>query len=85
MPAMSQVRAGSATRIYRGLSPVCTMGSVMSQIFLPNTRLSPYHAATEAAGATEYMVYNHMYMPLDYGRPPTEDYRALRELSLIHI
>ncbi len=42
----------------------------MSQIFLPNTRLSPYHAATQAAGATEYMVYNHMYLPLDYGRPP---------------
>jgi glycine cleavage system aminomethyltransferase T len=55
------------------------MASVMSQIFLPNTRLSPYHAATQAAGATEYMVYNHMYMPLDYGRPPAEDYRALRE------
>jgi len=51
----------------------------MSQIFLPNTRRSPYHAATEAAGATEYMVYNHMYLPLDYGRPPLEDYRALRE------
>ena len=51
----------------------------MSQIFLPNTRRSPYHAATEAAGAVEYMVYNHMYMPLDYGRPPLDDYRALRE------
>ena len=51
----------------------------MSQIFLPNTRRSPYHAATEAAGATEYMVYNHMYVPLAYGRPPLEDYRALRE------
>jgi glycine cleavage system aminomethyltransferase T len=51
----------------------------MSQIFLPNSRRSPYHAATEAAGAVEYMVYNHMYMPLDYGRPPLDDYRALRE------
>ena len=51
----------------------------MSQIFLPNTRLSPYHAATQAAGATEYMVYNHMYLPLDYGRAPMDDYRALHE------
>jgi glycine cleavage system aminomethyltransferase T len=51
----------------------------MSQIFLPNTRLSPYHTATQAAGATEYMVYNHMYLPLDYGRAPMDDYRALHE------
>jgi glycine cleavage system aminomethyltransferase T len=51
----------------------------MSQVFLPNTRRSPYHAATQAAGATEYMVYNHMYLPLDYGRAPIDDYRALRE------
>lgn len=46
---------------------------------MPNTRRSPYHAATQAAGATEYMVYNHMYVPLAYGRPPLEDYRAVRE------
>jgi len=51
----------------------------MSQTLMPNTRRSPYHAATEAAGAVEYMVYNHMYMPMDYGRPPLDDYRALRE------
>jgi aminomethyltransferase len=25
------------------------------------------------------MVYNHMYMPMGYGRPPLDDYRALRE------
>lgn len=51
----------------------------MSQIFLPNTRLSPYHERTQAAGVTEHMTYNHMYLPLDYGRPQIEDYRALRE------
>jgi aminomethyltransferase len=43
----------------------------------PNVRRSPYFAATERAGAVEYMVYNHMYMPIDYGRPPEEDYLAL--------
>src|SRR5438034_3622165 len=29
----------------------------------PNVRRSPYFRATEEAGAVEYMVYNHMYMP----------------------
>jgi glycine cleavage system aminomethyltransferase T len=45
----------------------------------PNVRRSPYFAATERAGAVEYMVYNHMYMPVDYGRAPDEDYLALVE------
>jgi glycine cleavage system aminomethyltransferase T len=42
-------------------------------------RRSPYFARTLAQGATEHMVYNHMYMPLDYGRDPREDYDALVE------
>ena len=36
--------------------------------FHAGIRRSPYFPRTEAAGATEYMVYNHMYMPDDYGR-----------------
>jgi aminomethyltransferase len=44
-----------------------------------NVRRSPYFARTEAAGATAYMAYNHMYMAMDYGRPPTAEYRALTE------
>jgi len=32
-----------------------------------------------ALGAIEFMVYNHTYMPLDYGRDPREDYDALVE------
>ena len=43
----------------------------------PNARRSPYFARTEAAGATEYMVYNHMYMPMAYGRDRREDYDAV--------
>lgn len=43
----------------------------------PNVRTSPYFARTEAEGATEYIVYNHMYMPMAYGRDPREDYEAL--------
>jgi aminomethyltransferase len=42
-------------------------------------RRSPYFARTLALGAVEFMVYNHMYMPLDYGRDPREDYDALIE------
>ena len=42
-------------------------------------RRSPYFARTVALGAVEFMVYNHMYMPLDYGRDPREDYDAMVE------
>ena len=45
----------------------------------PNVRRSPYFPRTEAAGATEYMAYNHMYMPMGYGRDPAEEYAALTE------
>ena len=45
----------------------------------PNVRRSPYFAETERAGCTEYMVYNHMYMPIAYARDPELDYRALTE------
>jgi glycine cleavage system aminomethyltransferase T len=43
----------------------------------PNVRRSPYFPATERWGATEYMVYNHMYMPIGYGRDPRIEYEAL--------
>jgi glycine cleavage system aminomethyltransferase T len=42
-------------------------------------RRSPYFGRTLALGAVEFMVYNHTYMPLDYGRDPREDYDALVE------
>jgi glycine cleavage system aminomethyltransferase T len=42
-------------------------------------RRSPYFPRTIDLGAIEFMVYNHMYMPLDYGREPREDYDALVE------
>ena len=50
-----------------------------SHLLHPNVRRSPYFARTEAAGATEYMAYNHMYMPMAYGREPVEEYAALTE------
>ena len=31
-------------------------------------RRSPYFSRTVELGAIEFMVYNHTYMPLDYGR-----------------
>ena len=60
--------------------PALAEGSVSARPALhPNVRRSPYFAATERAGATEYMVYNHMYMAVAFARDPREDYVALRE------
>ncbi|MDX6619757.1 MAG: hypothetical protein QOK36_2143, partial [Gaiellales bacterium] len=40
-------------------------------------RRSPYFARTIAAGAIDFMVYNHTYMPIDFGRDPVVEYEAL--------
>jgi glycine cleavage system aminomethyltransferase T len=45
----------------------------------PTIRRSPYFERTVRAGACDFMVYNHTYMPLDYGRDPRADYAALVE------
>ncbi|HXD68290.1 MAG TPA: glycine cleavage T C-terminal barrel domain-containing protein [Gaiellales bacterium] len=45
----------------------------------PTIRRSPYFERTLRAGACDFMVYNHTYMPLDYGRDPRQDYAALVE------
>jgi aminomethyltransferase len=42
-------------------------------------RRSPYFSRTVALGAVEFMVYNHTYMPLDYGRDARTDYKAMVE------
>jgi glycine cleavage system aminomethyltransferase T len=42
-------------------------------------RRSPYFERTVELGAVEFMVYNHTYMPLDYGRDPRTDYDAMVE------
>ena len=42
-------------------------------------RRSPYFERTLAAGALGFMVYNHTYMPIDYGRDPLVEYRAITE------
>ena len=42
-------------------------------------RRSPYFERTIAAGALGFMVYNHTYMPIDYGRDPVVEYRAITE------
>jgi glycine cleavage system aminomethyltransferase T len=44
-----------------------------------NVRRSPYFPRTEALGAAEYLVYNHMYMPVDYGRDPRDEYEAMTQ------
>ena len=45
----------------------------------PTIRRSPYFERTVRAGACDFMVYNHTYMPLDYGRDPRDDYAAMVE------
>ena len=45
----------------------------------PTIRRSPYFERTLERGACDFMVYNHTYMPMGYGRDPREDYRALVE------
>jgi aminomethyltransferase len=42
-------------------------------------RRSPYFERTLEAGAVGFMVYNHTYMPIDYGRDPEVEYRAITE------
>ena len=42
-------------------------------------RRSPYFERTLAAGAIDFMVYNHTYMPIDYGRDPLVEYRGDHE------
>jgi glycine cleavage system aminomethyltransferase T len=40
-------------------------------------RRSPYFERTLAAGAIDFMVYNHTYMPIDFGRDPLVEYEAM--------
>jgi glycine cleavage system aminomethyltransferase T len=42
-------------------------------------RRSPYFERTLAAGARGFMVYNHTYMPIDYGRDPLVEYEAITQ------
>jgi aminomethyltransferase len=45
----------------------------------PISRRSAYFEGTARAGVSEFMVYNHMYMPLVYHHSPAEEYAALTE------
>jgi glycine cleavage system aminomethyltransferase T/limonene-1,2-epoxide hydrolase len=45
----------------------------------PPTRISPYWDGAQAAGQQWFIVYNHMYFPLQYRNTPYSDYVALTE------
>jgi glycine cleavage system aminomethyltransferase T/ketosteroid isomerase-like protein len=45
----------------------------------PNSRRSAYWDGTATAGVSEFMVYNHTYVPLVYHHSPAEEYAALTE------
>jgi aminomethyltransferase len=45
----------------------------------PTSRRSIYWDGTVSAGVSEFMVYNHTYMPLAFQHAPAEEYAALTE------
>jgi aminomethyltransferase len=55
------------------------VAAALRQPLHPTVRRSPYFSRTLDHGACDLMVYNWMYMPMDYGRDPREDYTALVE------
>lgn len=44
--------------------------------------MSPYFEATIAAGASEFTVYNHMYLPTSYGDPQGEYWQLVQRVAL---
>jgi glycine cleavage system aminomethyltransferase T len=54
-----------------------------TQLLRPQITNSPYFPRTEAAGTIEYYPYNHTYWPIDYGRDPEEEYRAIDERAVL--
>lgn len=49
----------------------------------PPTRTSPYWDGAQAAGQQWFIVYNHMYFPLQYRNTPYSDYVALTERAAL--
>ncbi len=48
----------------------------------PNARKSPYFDATVADGVKSFAVYNHMYIPVDFGDPDAEYDRLLNGVAM---
>jgi len=48
----------------------------------PNIRKSPYFAATVAEGVQSFSVYNHMYIPGNFGDPQAEYDRLLNGVAM---
>lgn len=48
----------------------------------PRVRKSPFHDATVAAGATQFTIYNRMYLPTSYGDPLGEYDRVMTGVSV---
>ncbi len=48
----------------------------------PNVRKSPYFDATVADGVKSFAVYNHMYIPVDFGDPDAEYDRLLNGVAM---
>ena len=55
---------------------------VASAGFGTQIRRSPFFAATENWGATGYSVYNHMYIPRDFGNPEENFWNLVNHATL---
>lgn len=48
----------------------------------PNLRKSPYFDATVADGVKAFSVYNHMYLPANFGNPPLEYQQLINGVAM---
>lgn len=48
----------------------------------PRVRKSPFFDATMRSGAKAFTIYNHMYMPTNYGDPVSEYWSLVRDVTL---
>lgn len=71
--------AGKITRLSEYFDTREVRPSKRMKVHGPPTRTSPYWEGAQAAGQQWFIVYNHMYFPLQYRNTPYSDYVALTE------
>lgn len=77
--AVVETRAGRITRLTEYFDTKPLKPWQRQQLFIHSTRRSPYWDGAVAAGAVEFMAYNHMTFPIVYTRTMAEEYVALTE------
>jgi aminomethyltransferase len=77
--AVVEARAGKIVRLSEYFDTKPLKPWERQRLFVHASRRSPYWEGSNAAGAVEYMAYNHMTFPLVYARTMAEEYVALTE------